>query len=336
MAQKAPPELALAEAGWVQDELHQVKTEAAHVAQQLAQLHSLVATIAEQHRTNEATLHDAALAATQAKRLQDELNQALGLLVQLQDQQVEASERLDELTRHRQSEEARDHQEWADLARRLELLERQVEHWQGRQAGVDEVGRRFQESTSIINQQLQQIDQRLEASEGKAARAIEGASRAEHTLTEAQAAILQLRSDDDALTERTRVTGDVARRIEATLSEHLQELRRVELLAERIELHRAERQRLEDRALRLEEALAALATKSGEQEHQQGRLHAQAQGLASRLDTLSTQVRDQRAILVDQVRKLTGSQERSKRRQIQETEREIREMKQYVADLADQ
>ena len=45
---------------------------------------------------------------------------------------------------------------------------------------------------------------------------------------------------------------------------------------------------------------------------------------------------NQRATLVDQIRKLTGTQERTKRRQIQETEREIREMKQYVADLIDE
>jgi chromosome segregation ATPase len=336
MAQNAPQELALAEAGWVQDELHQVRNDVAQLAQELTRLHSLVATLTDQHRADETVLQNAALATAQAKRLQDELNQALGLLVQLQDQQKGSQEQLDVLARHGQSEEAREHQEWSDLARRLELLERQVEHWQDRQAGVDEVGRRFQESTSLINQQLQQLDQRLEAAEGKAARAIEGASRVEHTLSEVQGAILELRSDDEALTERTRVAGDVARRIETTLNEHLEELRRVELLAERIELHRAERQRLEDRALRLEESLAALATKAEEQEHLQGRLHAQAQGLASRLDTLYVQLRDQRAILVDQVRKLTGSQERTKRRQIQETEREIREMKQYVADLTDQ
>jgi chromosome segregation ATPase len=336
MVQESPQELAVAGTGWVQDELYQVKADVGQIYQQLGQLHALASTVIDNMRAMEATLREAAQGAAQAPRLQEELNMAAGLLVQLQDQQAEAKERLDYLMRHRQSEEAREHQEWADLARRLEVIERQVEHWQDRQAGVDEVGRRFQENLSLVLQQLQQIDQRLEGAESKASRALEGANRTEHTLTETQAAVVELRREDETLNERTRVTAEVARRLEATIGEHLQELRRIEMLAERIELHRAERQRLEDRALRLEEELGALRTKSEEQEHQQGRLHAQAQGLASRLDTLHAQVQDQRVVLVDQIRKLTGTQERTKRRQIQETEREIREMKQYVAGLADQ
>ena len=110
----------------------------------------------------------------------------------------------------------------------------------------------------------------------------------------------------------------------------------MELLAERIELHRAERQRLEERALRLEEELGGLRGRADKEDELQGRLAAQQQGLASRLDTLHEQVAEQRAILVEQIRKLTGTQDRTKRRQIQELERELREMKQYVADLTDQ
>jgi len=63
---------------------------------------------------------------------------------------------------------------------------------------------------------------------------------------------------------------------------------------------------------------------------------AQQQGLASRLDALQEHVDQQKAMLVEQIRRLTGSQERTKRRQIQELEREVREMRKYVADLADQ
>jgi chromosome segregation ATPase len=321
---------------WVQDAIYELKADISQLQQQFAQVQALAAALGENARGMEATLREAALAAAQAPKLQDELNQAVGLLVQLQDQQAEAKERLDYLMRHRQTEDSRDSQEWSELARRIEQLERAVDHWHGRQAGVDEVGRRFQEEMSLARQRLQQFDQRLEGAESKAARALEGANRAEHTLTEAQAAILQLQREDETLNERTRVTADVARRLETTLAGNLEELRRVELLAERIELHRAERQRLEDRALRLEEELGGLRAKAEEHEHAQGRLHAQVSGLASRLDALHEQVRDQRAMLVDQIRKLTGTQERTKRRQIQETEREIREMKQYVADLADQ
>ncbi len=120
------------------------------------------------------------------------------------------------------------------------------------------------------------------------------------------------------------------------MNQQLQDLSRLELLAERIELHRAERQRLEDRALRLEEELGEVRGRLEQHEQQQGRMSAQQQGLASRLDTLQEQAEEQRARLVDQLRKLTAAQERTKRRQIQELEREVREMRKYVADLSDQ
>ncbi len=336
MVKEPQTEAATGGLGWAQDQLFQLKAQVAQLEQQLEQLQSTATTMTEHMREVEASLRGAALGAAQTPRLQEELNQAVALLVQLQDQQAEAQERLDALGRHREADESRDQEEWIDVARRVEQLERQVESWHDRQAGVDEVGRRFQEGLSLLRQQLQQLEQRLEASESKAARGLEGANRAEHTLTQVEASILALQREDETLAERGRVTADVARRLEATVNEHLQELQRLEMLAERIELHRAERQRLEDRALRVEEELGELRGRSEQQEHQQGRLSAQQQGLASRLDTLQEQVAEQRSILVEQIRRLTDTQERTKRRQIQEMEREIREMRQYVADIADQ
>ena len=110
----------------------------------------------------------------------------------------------------------------------------------------------------------------------------------------------------------------------------------MELLAERIELHRAERQRLEELARRLEEELGELRSRIDHQVQQQGRISGQQQGLASRIDSLQQLVEEQGASLVERLRKLSGSQTRTKRRQIQELEREIREMQQYVASLKDE
>jgi chromosome segregation ATPase len=287
-------------------------------------------------RAMEASFRDTSSNASLAPRLQEELNQAVALIVQLQDQQAEANTQLDALARQRDAEQNRDQLEWTELARRLEQVERQVGQWLDRQAGVDEVGRRFQEGMSLVRQDQQQIDQRLETVESKSARALEGATRAEHTLTQVEATLLDLQRSDETLTERTRVASDVAHRLESTQGQQLQELQRIELLAERVELHRAERQRLEDRALRLEEELGDLRTRAEKLEQQDSRLSAQQQGLGSRLDALQEHVDLQRAALHEQLRRLTSSQERTKRRQIQELEREVREMRQYVADLADQ
>jgi len=322
--------------GWVQDQVYQLKADVGQLDQQLLHVQSLLTQLTESMRGLEASVRDTSSNAGLAPRLQEELNQAVALIVHLQDQQAEANRQLDALGRHREVEQNRDQLEWTELARRLEPLERQVAQWLDRQAGVDEVGRRFQEGLSLMRQELQQIDQRLETVESKAGRALEGATRVEHTLTQVEAALLELQRSDDALTERTRAASDVAHRLESNLGQQLQDLQRLELLAERVELHRAERQRLEDRALRLEEELGELRTRAEKSEQQDGRLSAQQQGIASRLDALQEHVELQRTALLEQLRRLTGSQERTKRRQIQELEREVREMRKYVADLADQ
>jgi len=331
-----PAETAVGPLGWLQDQVYQLKGQVAQLGQQLGHLQSMGTTLTESLRALEAALREANQGAGQVPRLQEELNQTVALIVQLQDHQAETKERLDALGRRRDEEDSRDKTEWTDLARRLDQLERQVASWQDRQAGVEEVGRRFQEGLSLVRQQLQQLEQRLELTESKAARGLEGANRAEHTLTQVEASILGLQREDEAIAERAKVAGDMAHRLESTMNEALQELRRMELLADRIELHRAERQRLEDRARRLEEELGELRGRFDQQQEQQGRLGGQQQGLASRLETLQEQVVEQRALLTDQLRKLTGTEERTKRRQIQELEREIREMRQYVAGLSDQ
>jgi chromosome segregation ATPase len=322
--------------GWIQDQVYQLKADVGQLDQQLVQLQSLLTQLTDSMRGLEVSVRDTSTNAALAPRLQEELNQTVALIVHLQDQQAEANQQLDALGRHREVEQNREQLEWTEMAKRLELLERQVAQWLDRQAGVDEVGRRFQEGMSLVRQELQQIDQRLETVESKAGRALEGATRAEHTLTQVEAALLELQRSDDALTERTRVASDVAHRLESNLGQQLQDLQRLELLTERVELHRAERQRLEDRALRLEEELGELRGRTERVEQQDGRLGAQQQGLASRLDAFQEHVELQRVALVEQLRRLTSSQERTKRRQIQELEREVREMRKYVADLADQ
>ena len=322
--------------GWMQDEIYQLKGQVAQLTQQLEQLRSMATEQSESQRAVETSLRETALGAAQTPRLQEELNQAAALIAHLQDQQAETKERLEQLGRRREEEESHGQEDWVEVARRVEQIERRVDLWHDRQAGVDEVGRRFQEGLSLVRQQLQQADQRLEAAESKAARGLEEAGRAEHTLIQVQATLIALEREDETIAERARVAADVAHRVETALNEQFQELQRLELLAERIELHRAERQRLEDRTVRLEEELGELRGRAEQGEQRQVMLSSQQQGLASRLDSLQEGVTDQRAMQADLLRKLLAAQARTKRRQVQELEREIREMKQYVAGLTDE
>jgi len=322
--------------GWAQDQLYQLKAAVGALEQQSNHMQSIVTQLSDDMRAVEASVREALAGVQLGARLQEELNQSIALIVQLQDQQAAVNERLDALTRRENNEDSRGEEQWNDVARKVDQIERQVAQWHDRQAGVDEVGRRFQEGLSLIRQELQDIQRRLEGTETRSARALEGANRAEHTLTQVDASILSLQREHENTSERVRVTSEVAHRLDNTIGQHIQDFQRVELLAERIELHRAERQRLEDRALRLEEQIRDLQQRSEAEEQHRGRLITQQSALGSRLDAQQEQMNEQRATIVEQIRKLTTSQERTKRRQVQELERELREMRQYVAALGDQ
>lgn len=334
MVKDLPSETQVGAIGWAQDQLYQLKAQVGQLEQQLEQLQIVTTKLGESTHKVEGSLDEAVLAASQTPRLQEELNHSIALIVQLQDQHAEIKERMDELGRSRGLDEDRDLEEWAEVVKRTEQLERQIELIQDRQAGVSENKRREQEGLSLLRQQIEQMDARLEIAEGKAAKSLEGTSRSEQKLAQLDSSIESLHQQDEAIGERTRVTADGITRLEGVLDSNMEELSRLELLAERIELHRAERQRLEDRALKLEEQLQELSGRTDAGEHLQSKLSTQQQSLASRFDSLHEQVEDQRRIVIEQIRKLTATQDRTKRRQIQELERELREMKQYIADLA--
>ena len=334
MVRQLPSETEAGAIGWAQDQLYQLKAQVGQLAQQLEQVQLSTTKLEENSNKFEASLQSAVLAASQTPRLQEELNQAIVLIVQLQDRQAEFKERLSELGRDRGLDDDRDLGESAEIVKRTEQLERQVELWKDRQSGVGESSRRQTEELSLLRQQVQQMDARVEIAEGKASQGLEGASSMQQKLAQAESDIEALRQQDDAIAERARVAADGVARIEGLLENNMVELRRMEMLAERIELHRAERQRLEDRALKLEEDLQELTGRADKGEQERGRLYGQVQGQTSRIDALQEQVEEQRAILIERIRKLTATQDRTKRRQIQELERELREMKQYIADLA--
>ena len=333
MVKELPSETQVGAIGWAQDQLYQLKAQVGKLEQQLEQVQLINTKLSESTHKVEGSLQEAVLAASQTPRVQEELNQAIALIVQLQDRQAETKERIEELGRSRGLDEDRDLEEWADVVKRTEQLERQVDLWKDRQMGVDESRRHQSEEVALLQQRIQQMEVRLDTAEGKATKSLETAGGAEQKLSQVESTFDELRQQNEAIGERARVAAEAVNKVEHMLEQNLEELRRMELLAERIELHRAERQRLEDRALRLEEEVQELRGRADQAEHQQGMLGTQQQGLASRLDAVQEQVEEQRSILIEQIRKLTATQDRTKRRQIQELERELREMKQYIADL---
>jgi chromosome segregation ATPase len=129
---------------------------------------------------------------------------------------------------------------------------------------------------------------------------------------------------------------EAARRVEALVESEKRDLQALSQLAERMELLRVERQRLEERLAQAEESVEELRGLFARQEQLVSVLDGRTQGYLGRLEALREEILRHRQEFVDHLLKLSNGQERLKRRQIEELEREIKEMKQHAIGLAEE
>jgi chromosome segregation ATPase len=318
---------------WLHDQVGQLKTQLGRLQQQNDQLQALVLDLGEKLRSAEGDMRELSAKAIALPTMHEQLRQLAGVLDRIQDAEVLIDTKFELLERQEGERNQRGQAEKNDLFKRMQDLERRVEGWGERQSGVEDAGRRFQEEVSRTHIQFQGVTQRLEQLESRAARAIDAIARLEQSHGEDEAAIRGLRREDDVLAERARLGQDIATRLEVELRTHEEEFRTLPLLAERVELLRAERQRLEDRASRLEETLADATQRLERQEELTGQQDKRLQAHDSRMDHVHTSTLDYRRMLSDQQLKLSQMLERMKRREVEELEREVKELRAHGAML---
>jgi chromosome segregation ATPase len=263
----------------------------------------------------------------------EQMRQLTGLIDRIQDAEVLIDTKFEMLERQSGEERTRDQTEKNDLYRRVQDLERRAEGMGERQAGIDDAYRRFQEEVSRTHLTLQSLSQRLEAVESRSGRTLDALTRLENAHTETEAAIRALRREDDVLAERARLAHEVATRLEGELHTQQEEWRGLGLLEERVELLRAERQRLEDRLSRAEGILEEAVVRLERQEDASNTLERRVSAHDQRIDTVHGTSLDHRRALSDQLLKLNQMLERMKRRQVDELERDVKELRTQAGQL---
>jgi chromosome segregation ATPase len=321
---------------WLQDQFHLLKAQLGKAQHQADQTQALALDVADKLRQQEATIADLATQTSAIGPLQEELRQVKEAFGRLQDQQVQLRTQLEETIRQQMTEAERERVQVGDLHRRLEDLERNVEGWLDRQSGVEDAARRYQEGIALANVRAEGIEQRLEALEGRASRNLEATNRIDQEISRIDAAIQGLEREDDLQSERARVALEAARRVEALVESEKRDLQALSQLSERMELLRVERQRLEERLAQAEESVEELRGLFARQEQLVSVLDGRTQGYLGRLEALREEILRHRQEFVDHLLKLSSGQERLKRRQIEELEREIKELKQHAIGLAEE
>ncbi|HET6615621.1 MAG TPA: hypothetical protein VFH62_07015 [Dehalococcoidia bacterium] len=314
-------------AAWLYDQVNQLKAQTGRFQQQGDQTQAAVLDLNEKLRDAEARIREVSAKTMGLPTMQEQLRQLSGLLDRIQDAEVLIDTKFELLERTAGEERTRDQGEKNDLFRRVQDLERRGENIAERQSSVDDAHRRFQEEVSRSHLQYQGLSGRIEAVEGRTGRNIEAITRLEQEHAELESAVRALRREDDVLAERARLAHEVAQRIEADLQAQAEEYRVLPLIQERVELLRAERQRLEDRTSRLEETLTEGITRLERQEEVTSQVDARMKANDSRIDHVHSATLEFRRAMSDQLLKLNQMLERMKRRRVEELERDIKDLR---------
>ena len=312
---------------WLQEQVGQIKTQLGRMQQQNDQLQGAIIDINDASHETEAKLREIAAKTLGLPTMQEQLRQVSGLLERIQDAEVLIDTKFELLERQNAEERTRDQGEKNDLYKRVQDLERRAESLTDRQTTVDETNRRYQEDASRTHIQSQAMSQRLDAVESKSARAVEALGRLEQVHSEAEAAIRNLRREDDIIAERVRLVQEVGARLETELHGQQEEYRVLPLLSERVELLRAERQRLEDRTSHVEESLEDARTRLERQEEAAQHFEARIKSFDARLEHVHGTTLEYRRTLSEQILKLNVMLERMKRREIEELDRDVKELR---------
>ena len=314
-------------AAWLYDQINQLKAQTARFQQQGDQTQAAVLDLNEKLRDAEARIREVSAKTMGLPTMQEQLRQLSGLLDRIQDAEVLIDTKFELLERTAGEERTRDQGEKNDLFRRVQDLERRGENIAERQSSVDDAHRRFQEEVSRSHLQYQGLNGRIEAVEGRTGRNIEAITRLEQDHAELESAVRALRREDDVLAERARLAHEVAQRIDADLQAQAEEYRVLPLIQERVELLRAERQRLEDRTSRLEETLTEGITRLERQEEVTSQVDARMKANDGRIDHVHSATLEFRRSMSDQLLKLNQMLERMKRRRVEELERDIKDLR---------
>jgi len=282
---------------WLQDQVGQLRSQMGRIQQQGEQVHAAMIDINDKLRDAEGRLRELGAKTVGLPTMQEQLRQVAGLLDRIQDAEVLIDTKFDVLDRQTQEEHQRDQAERNDVYKRIQELERRTEGLLERQGSVDESTRRFQEDLARTHIAAQSTAQRLEGIETKLGRAVEALTRVEQQQGEAEGAIRGLRREDDVLAERARLAHEVASRLELEMHAQQEEYRALPLLAERVELLRAERQRLEDRTSRVEESLDDARTRLERQEEFAAQLETRIKAHDGRIDHVHSATLDYRRAL---------------------------------------
>ena len=311
---------------WLDDELGKIKAAVQKVEHELKQALTQIRNLDSGLSKLEQGGGDAGGAAAALTGIQEEIRQLRSQTDRLQDRQNIIAGRTEEQGRKQQSDLERERQERADVLKRTEAAATSVGQFESRVQLLEESLRRFEEAVAELRLGQQALSRDIEELTSRGARNLETALRLEHQLDALAGDAEALRKRDGELEERVSLYEEKTRReaervdkFEAHLSLPLE-------IKEQLDRARFERQQVSERLVKVEASADGLTERTAEFVQGLARLDQRTQGQATRLLEIAEDLKQQREAVFDQLKRLTHTIERQRRRQAEALAQEIKEL----------
>lgn len=306
------------------------------------QLRQLVNQLTTSHReladklaTTEDLLSQVVPQVNRLPRLEEELRQTRDRATRLQDAVAEIAERVEQSDRLRQAEAERERDARLRLWDRLEPFEQEVTAIWARLNVADEVSRRLREQFAELQQQLATIEQGGAATDGRLTTMQEQVRRGEQDVSSLAGEMNVLRKQDETMTGRLQVLAEMLRHVDERSANTTLEERLHLAINERVEMVRSELMHLAGDTAELRGMLDEQGDGLDRQGRRLGQIEARLHTVNERFAETAADIQSYRQQIIEQVMGLAEAEEHQKRRQIDELERQIQDLRRRALGIAE-
>lgn len=321
---------------WVHSDLADLKSKVA-LAQQAAEQSRAVASDAADKAYQARVYmdqfegHGAAIA-----HLQDDMRALREQIARAQDDIHSLRQTREELERRILADSERVRQDRNEVSRHFTEVERQIESWQERLGGLEEMNRRALEATTQLIPRIEALENSDVESETLRGRMLAAISRLEQEAQRISAVVLQLGQEDEVHRERSNTAFEAIRRVESELEAVRSETNRISRIDDRLELVQAERTRHNERINELSQQMHGVESVLSDQAERQALLEARMVGYQDELRGLKDRVRDDRERIAIYLAGLNEVLADIRKRQISALEKEIRDIRGRAINFAEE
>ncbi|MSQ27395.1 MAG: hypothetical protein EXR51_04560 [Dehalococcoidia bacterium] len=311
---------------WLEEEHRQHKAGVFKLQQAVEQVQSALWTLSDRVNTVESSINAVSGHGARVARVEEEARLARDQGERLESRIEAFRDGLAKEERARTAEGERDRLERAALGKNQDALERADQALVERIQAVEELARRRQEDFFQVNQTLDLLrvqDDKLNALISAQQ------TQLKHQMQEiegAQHVLLAVQAQDEIFQGRVQHLSEQLRRLEAQEELHEVAARFAQMLSEQGELHKVERMRLERSMVEVQMGYEQHRSQADDQRQELIHVQGQLQALNEHLDHVRESLWEFRNEIIDHFTGVAGVEEQRRRRQLTETEQQIKEL----------